>query len=254
MVISCTLCLWCHYIWDSLRTPKLSHITFYMGVAFLTSSEVKSLVSFYLRPYWDSSHFTSVTKQQYKNTTCKVLVPCVMSWNKRSQKCSILTKTLFLSNSVHKCVYISVSEHFSFAKIIHLPDRCGISRSWLNIMIITQVHLVLETIKGHSKMCSFVTKHNATNVSSWGSVAIGMLTAGMSTRAVVRKCHVNFSTIRQYSTSNWSHNHRPCDHASPGPSHLASQPQTMWPRQPRTFSSGLTTTDHVTTPAQDLLI
>ena len=26
-------------------------------------------------------------------------------------------------------VYIPVSEHFSFAKIIHPPDRCGISRS-----------------------------------------------------------------------------------------------------------------------------
>ena len=31
-------------------------------------------------------------------------------------------------------------------------------------MIITQVHLVLGTIKGHSKMCSFVTQHNATDV------------------------------------------------------------------------------------------
>ena len=34
-------------------------------------------------------------------------------------------------------------------------------------MIITQVHLVLGTIKGHSKMCSFVTQHNATDVSNF---------------------------------------------------------------------------------------
>jgi hypothetical protein len=34
-------------------------------------------------------------------------------------------------------------------------------------MIITQVHLVLGTLKGHSKMCSFVTQHNATDVSSF---------------------------------------------------------------------------------------
>ena len=26
-------------------------------------------------------------------------------------------------------VYITVSEHFSFVKIIHLPDRCGKSKS-----------------------------------------------------------------------------------------------------------------------------
>ena len=31
-------------------------------------------------------------------------------------------------------------------------------------MIITQVHFVLGTIKDHSKMCSFVTQHNATDV------------------------------------------------------------------------------------------
>ena len=84
------------------------------------------------------------------NATCKVLVSCFMSWNKRSQKCSIRTKSLFLSNVVHKCVYIPGSEHFSFVKIIHPPDRCGISRSWLNIMIITQVHLVRGTIFVHT--------------------------------------------------------------------------------------------------------
>ncbi len=48
--------------------------------------------------------------------------------------------------------------------------------------------------------------------------AIGMLTAGMSTRAVARELNVNFSTIsrlqrrfREFgSTSNRPHNHRPC--------------------------------------------
>jgi transposase len=47
--------------------------------------------------------------------------------------------------------------------------------------------------------------------------AIGMLTAGMSTRDVARKCNVNFSTIshlkhrfREFgSTSNRPHNRRP---------------------------------------------
>ena len=75
----------------------------------------------------------------------------------------------YFSQIVHKFVYIPVSENFSFAKIIYPPDRCGISRSWLkqHEHYITQVHLVLGTIKGHSKMCSFVTQHNATDVSSF---------------------------------------------------------------------------------------
>jgi hypothetical protein len=78
-----------------------------------------------------------------------------VSWAemKERRNVPICTKSLWLSNVVHKYVYIPVSEPFSFAKIIHPPDRCGISRSWFNSMIITQVHLVLGKIKGHSKMC-----------------------------------------------------------------------------------------------------
>ena len=143
-----------------------------------------------------------------------MLVPCFMNWNKRSQKCSICIKSLFLSNLVNNCFQIHVSENFSFAKIIHPPDRCGISRSWLNSMTITQVHFVQGTIKHHSKMGSFVTTqcHRVLR-----EHAIGMLIAGMSTRAVARKCNVNYSTVsclqhhfREFvSTSNQPHNHRP---------------------------------------------
>ena len=49
-------------------------------------------------------------------------------------------------------------------------------------MIITQVYLVLRKIKDHSKKCSFVTQHYATDVFFLRERAIGMLTAGMSTR------------------------------------------------------------------------
>ena len=119
-----------------------------------------------------------------------------------------------------KFVYIPLSNlfTFSFAKIIHPPDRCGISRSWLKSMIITQVHHVLGTIKGNSKMCSFVTQHNATDGTEvLRECAIGMLTARMSTRAVAREFNVNFSTIshlkccfREFGcTSNRPHNRRP---------------------------------------------
>ena len=89
------------------------------------------------------------------NGTCKVLVPCFMSWNKISQRLSIHTKRL-CKQIVHNLRDIPVSEHFSFAKIIHPPDRFGISRTWLNSMIITQMHFVLVT-KGNSKLCSFIT-------------------------------------------------------------------------------------------------
>uniref|UniRef100_A0A4W5R426 Phosphofructokinase, muscle b n=1 Tax=Hucho hucho TaxID=62062 RepID=A0A4W5R426_9TELE len=47
-------------------------------------------------------------------------------------------------------------------------------------MIITQVHLVLGTMKGHSKMCSYVTQQNATDLLR--EHAIGMLTAGIDVK------------------------------------------------------------------------
>ncbi len=38
---------------------------------------------------------------------------------------------------------------------MYSPHRYGISRCWLDSMIIAQVCFRLDTIKGHSKMCSF---------------------------------------------------------------------------------------------------
>ena len=115
----------------------------------------------------------------------------------------------FLYNFVHKFVYIHVSEHFSLAKIIHPPDRCGISRSWLNSMIITQVHLVLGTIKWHSKMCSFATQHNATAISSFERAC----NWHADCRNVHQSCFPTISRLQChfrefFSTSNWPHNHR----------------------------------------------
>jgi hypothetical protein len=52
------------------------------------------------------------------------------------------------SHFVQKFVYIPVGENFSFDNIIHPPDSCGISKSWLH-SIVTLVHLVLGTIKIH---------------------------------------------------------------------------------------------------------
>ncbi|ROI47935.1 Transposable element Tc1 transposase [Anabarilius grahami] len=83
-------------------------------------------------------------------------------------------------------------------------------------MIIAQVCLRLATIKGQSKMCSFITQHNATDVASFEG-ACNWLTAGMSTRAVARELNVHFYTIsrlqrhfREFgSTSIRPHNRRP---------------------------------------------
>ncbi len=44
-------------------------------------------------------------------------------------------------------------------------------------------------------MCSFIAQHNATMSFVLRERAIGMLTAGMSTRAAARELNVNFSTI-----------------------------------------------------------
>ena len=46
-------------------------------------------------------------------------------------------------------------EPFSFADIIHPPHRRGVSSCWLNSVIIAQVSLRLDTIKGHSKNVQF---------------------------------------------------------------------------------------------------
>ena len=118
----------------------------------------------------------SVEKRTIENSLVElhfyVLVKCWfhVSWAKITNKnCSVLTKSWFLSNVIHQLVYLPVSEHFSFAKIIHSPDRCGISRSWLNTMIITQVHLVWGQKKDTLKYA--VLSHN-TMCQVWGSVQL----------------------------------------------------------------------------------
>ena len=84
---------------------------------------------------------------------------------------------------MYKFVYIPVSEQFSFDKIIHPPGRCDISRRSLNSMIITQVHLILGTIKGYSNV---QLSHYNIRCLKLREHGIGMLTAGMSTRDVDR--------------------------------------------------------------------
>ncbi len=105
--------------------------------------------------------------------------------------------------------------HFSFDEITHPPHRYGLSGCWLDTTIIAQVSLA--TIKGHSKMCSFITQHNATDVLSFE----GACNWHSDCRNVHQSCcpwtECSFSTIsrlqrrfREFgSTSNRPHNGRP---------------------------------------------
>ena len=87
-------------------------------------------------------------------------------------------------------------------------------------MIIAQVCLRLATVKSHSEMCSFMPQMSQV----LREHDIGVLTAGMATRAVARELNVHFSTI----------------------SHLQ--------RRFRQFASTSNRRPRVTTPAQDLHI
>jgi hypothetical protein len=100
-----------------------------------------------------------------------VLVPCFMIWNKRSQKCSIRTKKLIsLIWCAQMCLYpckwafLLWQDNPHTWQVWHIKIRS----SWLNSMIITHVHLVLGTIKCHSKMCRTSTSGFFTCGIVWG--------------------------------------------------------------------------------------
>ena len=90
------------------------------------------------------------------------------------------------------------------------PDSCSVSGCCINSMVCALVFIGLVPMKSHSKMCSFITQHIVTDVVS------GMLTAGMSTRAVVCELNVHFTPISCVHclefgrTSNQPQNRRPC--------------------------------------------
>lgn len=57
------------------------------------------------------------------------------------------TQKTYFSDFEHKFVKICLRELFPPAKIIHLRDRCGLSRCWLNSVIIAQVRFTEVTTK-----------------------------------------------------------------------------------------------------------
>ncbi len=100
-------------------------------------------------------------------------------------------------------------------------------------MIIAQVCLRLATIKGHSKMCSFITQRNATDVanfkgacnwhadcrnvlqSCWPWIECSFLYHKLSPKAFQRIWQYIQPAAQPEST---------CNHTSPGPPHPASSP------------------------------
>ncbi len=108
-------------------------------------------------------------------------------------------------------------------------------------MIIAEVCLRLATIKGHSKMCSFITQHNATDVARFEGV--------YNWHADCRNVHQNccpwiecsflyhkpspkaFQRIWQYIQPA-SQPQTTCIHTSPGPPHPASSPKIIWDQPP----------------------
>ncbi len=96
-------------------------------------------------------------------------------------------------------------------------------------MIIAQVCLRLATIKGHSKMCSFITQHNATDVANFE----GAFDWHADCRNVHQSCwpwikysflyNKAFQRIWQYIQPA-SQPQTTCNHTSPGPPHPASSP------------------------------
>lgn len=73
------------------------------------------------------------TEQKYKCKTCIFLLSFFLSWN----------NSLFYVDkrpvTLKHCSQICHSEHICFAKTLHLPRRCGISKWWLGSMIIAQI-------------------------------------------------------------------------------------------------------------------
>ncbi len=130
-------------------------------------------------------------------------------------------------------LFTNLSKSVLVNEIIHPPHRCGISRYWLDSMIITQVCLRLATIKGHSKMCSFITQHNATDVASFE----GACNCHADCRNVHQRCcpliecsflyhkpsPKAFQRIWQYIQPALQPQ-TTCNHTSPGPPHPASSP------------------------------
>ncbi len=119
------------------------------------------------------------------------------------------------------------------AEIIHPPHRWGISRCWLDSMIIAQVCLKLAKIKGHSEMCSFISQHNATSFEgacNWHADCRNVHQSCCPSIECSFLCYKPppkaFQRIWQYIQPA-SKPQTTCNHTSSGPPHPASSPPRL---------------------------
>jgi hypothetical protein len=120
------------------------------------------------------------TEHKYKRNMSTVC------WNIKSQKCSIWRNILLLSLWTNWFTSLIVS--ISHLMRTHPPDRCSISRSWFK----QHAHYTGAPCAGDSKR---PVLSSCLRCLKLRQLAIGMVTAGISTRAVARSFNGNFSTI-----------------------------------------------------------
>lgn len=154
-----------------------------------------------------------------------ILLPLFMSWFKdlrlfpSSQKAHF-SKTLFTNVSKY-------SEHFSFAETIRPPHRRGRSRCWPDCA-------AGSTVKVHSKMSSFITQHNDTDVASWGEACIWHadcrnvhqsccpgIECSFSFITCLQRCFKEFGSTSKLASQPQT----TCTHTNPG---LPNPPSPRW--------------------------
>ncbi len=122
--------------------------------------------------FW-RKHTILFSKWQLRHTLNKIINTTLLflphfSWAElKALRLFLCTQKAYFS----QILFTNLSKSVLVNEIIHPPHRCGILRCWLNTMIITQVCLRLDTIKGHSKMFYHTAQcHRCRKF--WGSVQL----------------------------------------------------------------------------------
>ncbi len=199
------MCVYCVYL---LCIYKYTHMHVYIEEKMYVYILIRFIydIIYHLYEYIHINTLTKIIK-----APLLFLPPFFMSWTQNRQ--TFFKQKAYFS----QILFTNLSKSVLVNEIIHPPHRCDISRCRLDSMIIAQLCRRLATIKGHSK-CAVLRHSTMPQMSQvLRERAIGMLTAGMSTRAVARELNVHFSTIsrlqrhfREFgSPSSQPHNRRP---------------------------------------------
>ncbi len=109
---------------------------------------------FFLNTVYTVSHRSEYTPHIFVNilywTKLKMQHFCFCPHELKDLRLFLCTQKAYFS----QILFTNLSKSVLVNEIIHPPLRCGISRCWLDRLIIAQVCLRLATIRGRSKMCS----------------------------------------------------------------------------------------------------